>query len=87
MSSSLRIDKFPQFSKNVMVRARVPLAGVPMLVTAIDKAKKELSEGRVIIRYFGTQSLLRIMVESIQDTKQAENICNTLANLARRLLG
>lgn len=44
----------------------------------ILKYKNELKDGRVIVRYSGTENLLRIMAECL-DHKLAETICNSLA--------
>jgi phosphoglucosamine mutase len=61
---------FPQILLNVPVKMKRDIAGVPELVSAVHKAEQQLSgHGRVLVRYSGTESLLRIMVEGPeQDT-------------------
>jgi len=52
------------------VKKKRDIAGVPELVSAVHKAEQQLSgHGRVLVRYSGTELLLRIMVEGPeQDT-------------------
>ena len=59
---------FPQKLVNVDVAHKPPIEEVPDLMTAIRKAESELQgAGRVLIRYSGTQSLCRVMVEGPDD--------------------
>ena len=54
----------PQVLENLEVRERVPLDGLPGLKQLIDKLEKELrGEGRIFLRYSGTEPLLRVMIE------------------------
>jgi phosphoglucosamine mutase len=58
------MDIFPQKLINVDVRHKPEIATVPRLVEAIRQAEKELGdEGRVLVRYSGTQNMCRVMVE------------------------
>jgi len=63
-------DLYPQFQKNLAVTNKVPLDkidGFPPLVEKIEK------EGiRVLVRYSGTENLLRILLEG-KDEKTLEN--------------
>ncbi len=63
--SELRyIEKMPQAIVNVEVEKKVPLKKIPGFMDRVREVEKELGEeGRVVIRYSGTQNLLRIMVE------------------------
>jgi phosphoglucosamine mutase len=55
---------FPQTLLNVPVKAKPEIASVPALAGAIRKAEEELRKnGRVLVRYSGTQPLCRVMVE------------------------
>ncbi len=66
--------ELPQVERNVRVKEKKPIEGCPPLASAIEKAAKELgSSGRVVVRYSGTEMLLRIMVEG--ETAQAVNAC------------
>jgi phosphoglucosamine mutase len=55
---------FPQTLINVEVTSKPELHSVPEVVAAIEQAKSELKDqGRVLVRYSGTQGLCRVMVE------------------------
>lgn len=55
---------FPQTMVNVGVVAKPPLEDIPGLGQAIAEAEAELGEqGRLLIRYSGTQAICRVMVE------------------------
>lgn len=56
---------FPQRIKNVRVREKVPFDQVPEVKRAIEAAQSELDgNGRVVVRYSGTEALARVMVEA-----------------------
>jgi len=59
---------FPQKIINVDVARKPPLEELPELQAAIKAAEAELGDkGRVLIRYSGTQSMCRVMVEGPSD--------------------
>lgn len=61
--SDLRV--FPQTIQNVRVREKKPFAEVAEIQNAIAAAERELDgNGRVVVRYSGTESLARVMVEA-----------------------
>lgn len=61
---------FPQTIKNVRVREKVPFAKVPQIQQAIDSATRELDgNGRVVVRYSGTEALARVMIEAESEEK------------------
>lgn len=56
---------FPQTLKNIRVREKRPLEELPAVQKAIREAEQGLGErGRVVVRYSGTEPLLRVMVEA-----------------------
>jgi phosphoglucosamine mutase len=56
---------FPQTIKNVRVKEKRPLEQMPEVVAVIRKAEQELhGNGRVNVRYSGTETLARVMVEA-----------------------
>jgi phosphoglucosamine mutase len=56
---------FPQVIINVRVREKQPLETIPTVVAAIHDAETELhGNGRVVIRYSGTEALARVMIEA-----------------------
>jgi phosphoglucosamine mutase len=54
----------PQVTENVRVAARVPLAEMPDVQRLIAAAEKRLgANGRLLVRYSGTEMLARVMIE------------------------
>jgi phosphoglucosamine mutase len=75
------MQRFPQVIDNVEVKDKKDLDSVPEIKKAIDDAEKTLSgKGRVLVRYSGTQSLCRVMVEG-QDEKEIKGIAQNLVQL------
>ena len=72
--------RFPQTLHNVRVLSQPPLDQVPGLDSLLAKARRELGEeGRVLLRYSGTESLARVMVEG-RDPNQIEALAIALAD-------
>jgi phosphoglucosamine mutase len=79
--------RFPQVLLNVPVAVRREVASVPPLVEAIARAEAALGErGRVVVRYSGTEPLLRIMVEGERDGEIRRH-AEAIADAARGALG
>jgi len=58
------LRKFPQASTTVKVREKIPLEKLPTLSGAIRQLEGELGErGRVLVRYSGTEPVLRLLAE------------------------
>jgi phosphoglucosamine mutase len=56
---------FPQIIQNVRVREKTPLESIPEVARAISACRGEIGEqGRVVVRYSGTEPLARVMVEA-----------------------
>jgi phosphoglucosamine mutase len=56
---------FPQVIVNVKVREKRPLDQIPSVAEKIAFAEEELKDnGRVVIRYSGTEALARVMIEA-----------------------
>ncbi len=55
---------YPQVLLNVRVREKVDLAGVPAVAAAIARVEARVAgQGRLLVRYSGTEPLLRVMLE------------------------
>jgi phosphoglucosamine mutase len=81
------IELFPQKMENVIVQNRVPFDEVPEIKKAIEYAEKRLGkEGRVLLRYSGTEPLARVMVEG-RDNELVNNLCSELAAAVTKALG
>ena len=62
------LTMFPQVLVNVRVRERRDFARVPEIAAAIDTVTAAMAgAGRVLVRYSGTEPLLRIMIEGSDD--------------------
>lgn len=73
---------FPQTIKNVPVREKRPLAEISEVADTIQLAESELDgDGRVLVRYSGTEKLVRVMVEAESEekmTRLAEKIADVI---------
>ena len=73
----------PQILVNLKLKHRVPLESLPRFQKAKAEFEKKLGgRGRILVRYSGTEPLLRIMVEG-EDREETERIVNALAEKAR----
>jgi len=64
------MDPFPQVLYNVEVRDKKDLSEIPGISKRIKSIEKALGQsGRTLIRYSGTEPLLRIMIEGENETK------------------
>ncbi|MGI8672648.1 MAG: phosphoglucosamine mutase [Luteitalea sp.] len=78
---------YPQTLVNVRVGRRVPVAEVPALAAAVNSVERRLGdEGRLLVRYSGTEPLLRIMLEG-RDQHEIEAWAQDIAAAARAALG
>ena len=78
---------FPQTIKNVRVREKKPLDQIPEVMAAIGLAEGELhGNGRVNVRYSGTEALARVMVEAADETT-VHRLANSIASALERALG
>jgi phosphoglucosamine mutase len=78
---------YPQILVNVRVRERVPIAELPALGAAIEAAERDMAgTGRVLVRYSGTEPLLRVMVEGAEQS-QIERVAESVASTIRAELG
>ena len=59
---------YPQVLVNVRVRERADYTKIPAIAESIDRVETRVKgQGRVLIRYSGTEPLLRIMLEGRND--------------------
>jgi phosphoglucosamine mutase len=75
---------FPQTIQNIRVREKIPFSQVPEIQRTIAAAERELDgNGRVVVRYSGTEALARVMVEAESEEKMrtmAGNIAGAIKN-------
>ena len=69
------ISLFPQSTTNLKVAQKRPLAGLRFFQSVIKATEQDLGdEGRVLVRYSGTESKLRLLVEGKDDLQVAKAI-------------
>jgi phosphoglucosamine mutase len=62
------MKKYPQLLVNVKVRERIPLEQLPEVTDAVKAIEKELgSQGRILLRYSGTEPKIRLLVETREE--------------------
>jgi phosphoglucosamine mutase len=78
---------FPQRIQNVRVREKVPFDKVPAISAAISEAQRELDgNGRVVVRYSGTEALARVMIEA-ESQEKMNALTDSIASAIRTSLG
>jgi phosphoglucosamine mutase len=78
---------FPQTIRNVRVRQKTPFAQIPAVRAAIAAAERELAgNGRVVVRYSGTEALARVMIEA-ESQEQMDRLADAIVGAIRSALG
>lgn len=78
---------FPQVIKNIQVREKKPLSDVPEVAQAIRAAESELDgNGRVVVRYSGTEALARVMIEADSEERM-HRLADSISAAIQRTLG
>jgi phosphoglucosamine mutase len=81
------LTKYPQVLLNVRVRERVDLKTVPAVAAAIDRVEGLVAgEGRLLVRYSGTEPLLRVMLEG-KDQNQIRGWAQDIVDTVKQHLG
>jgi len=77
---------FPQMLLNVNVKSRPEIETVPEIMTAIREVERRLGgQGRVLVRYSGTQNMCRVMVEG-PTPEETERCCREIAGVVDKTL-
>ncbi|HWF67682.1 MAG TPA: phosphoglucosamine mutase [Acidobacteriaceae bacterium] len=85
LKSDLKV--FPQVIVNVRVREKKPMDSLPEVVAAIQDADRELKgNGRVVVRYSGTEALARVMIEA-ESEQVMQRHADRIAEAIRAELG
>lgn len=72
------IPIYPQVLKNLNVKRKPPLEEVPAIKAKIDEVQAKLSgKGRTVIRYSGTENMVRVMIEA-KDEVMAEMLAQEM---------
>ena len=86
--SNLRtFEPMPQLLLNQKVGSKPPLESLPQYQAAFKSALAEIgSKGRILVRYSGTENLVRVMVEG-EDPAQIKQIAETLRDVLKEEIG
>jgi phosphoglucosamine mutase len=78
---------FPQTIQNVRVRKKIPFAHIPAVQAAIAAAERDLDgNGRVVVRYSGTEALARVMIEA-ESKREMDRLAKAIVGAIRAELG
>jgi len=81
------MDIFPQKLINVDVKRKPDINTEPEIKEIIERVERELKdEGRVLVRYSGTQNMCRVMVEGPSEDITTR-FCKEIADVVKRVLG
>jgi phosphoglucosamine mutase len=81
------LKDYPQVIVNVKVKAKPPLDTLPEVAKALAEAQTTLGEnGRVVLRYSGTEPLARVMVEA-EHQAEVNRFSKSIADALRGAIG
>ena len=78
---------YPQVLLNVRVREKVDLATVPAIAAVMADIEQRVADhGRLLVRYSGTEPLLRVMLEG-KDQDEIKAWAQEIIDVVRHELG
>ena len=81
------LERYPQTLHNVVVREKADFGSVPGLTELVSRVEHSLGrEGRILLRYSGTEPVARIMIEG-RDLGEIEAMAKEIGELIDRHLG
>jgi phosphoglucosamine mutase len=81
------MEVYPQAQLNLPVRSKPELGSLPSVMRAIRDAEKKLGkDGRVLVRYSGTEPKVRVLVEG-PDKKTIDGYASDIAQELKRAIG
>jgi phosphoglucosamine mutase len=81
------LKDYPQTILNVKVKSKPPLESLPAVANALAEAQSALGDnGRIVLRYSGTEPLARVMVEA-EHQADVERFSESVANALRSSIG
>jgi phosphoglucosamine mutase len=81
------LKDYPQVIVNVKVKSKPPLESLPLVAKALDEAQSALGDnGRIVLRYSGTEPLARVMVEA-EHQADVQRFSQSVADALRSSIG
>jgi phosphoglucosamine mutase len=81
------LTTYPQVLVNVRVREKARLETIPQVAAAMKKVEEQLGlNGRLLVRYSGTEPLLRVMLEG-QDKQEIDRLAHDIADAVSETIG
>jgi len=81
------LKDYPQVIVNVKVHSKPPLDTIPEVAQALAEAQSALGDnGRIVLRYSGTEPLARVMVEA-EHQADVQRFSQSVANALRSSIG
>jgi len=81
------LKDYPQVIVNVKVKSKPPFDSLPQVAQALARAESALGDnGRVVLRYSGTEPLVRVMVEA-EHPGEVERFSRLIADAVRAAIG
>ena len=78
---------YPQVLVNVRVKEKKELRSVPAIAASMDRIEEQLAgQGRLLVRYSGTEPLLRVMIEG-RDQQEIQGWAHEIADSVKQHLG
>jgi phosphoglucosamine mutase len=81
------MTEYPSELVALPVHRKPPLKSVPEIAQAMQHAEQTLGEnGRILVRYSGTEKKLRILVEA-KESQLARSCCDAITEAAHQTIG
>jgi phosphoglucosamine mutase len=78
---------YPQVLVNVRVKQKADLRSVPAIAQVMDRVEEQLAgQGRLLVRYSGTEPLLRVMIEG-KNQQEIHGWAQEIASAVKQHLG
>jgi phosphoglucosamine mutase len=82
-----QLGRYPQVLINLQVTRKPALESIPSVKSVVDAVEKKLQgEGRVLVRYSGTENLARVMIEG-QSEAEIRRHAERIADVIRAEIG
>jgi len=80
------LETYPQVLMNLRVKEKRDLKSVPAIASVIDDVEKRLAgNGRLLVRYSGTEPLLRVMIEG-REKSEIDAMARAIVGVAEKHL-